>query len=158
VKSVSKIWGADTFKWFILSLIAGVTVTIVCLVYGLIAATFPLALLLFFFVLLFAFALNALVQAGANPGLREMKEQPDFWLSSIYNAWLYVHDKESWAGYASLFSFLLAVPLGSLSGGAILVMKNVSSSILWASWLAGIFLLFSIAMVAPIAIIWWLEI
>ena len=114
-------------------------------VYGLSATVFPAVFLLFFFVFLFSFAFGASVQEGSNPGLYEMKE-PDFWTSAIYNAWLYVTDKESWALHTFLFSYLLTVLLGSLSGGIALSMSKAASSVYWASWLAGIFLSFSIGM------------
>jgi len=132
--------------WLGLSLVATVTVIIFGFVYGLSATVFPALFLLFFFVFLFAFAFRASVQAGSNPGLYRMQE-PDFWLSSVYDAWLYVTDMESWAVHVSLFSYLVAVFLGSVCGGIVLSMSKTTPSVCWASWFVGIFFSFSIAMV-----------
>jgi hypothetical protein len=139
--------------WLALFLIAGAAVLIVCFVYGWAAVTFPILLVLGFFGAFSLIAVNASIQASANPGLEKLDE-PDFWLSGIYNAWLYVNDRESWASYASLWSYLLGAFLGSIFGVIILFFENVTFSASIASWLAGMFLVLSIAILVATSDHW----
>ena len=139
-------------KSLVLFLIACAAVLTVCFVYGWAAVTFPSLLVLGFFGSFASMTFNASIQASANPGLGKL-EEPDYWLSRIYNAWLYVHDIESWASYASLWSCVLGALLGSFFGGLIL-RGNVTFSMSIASWLAGMFLMLSIAILLVTSDYW----
>jgi len=125
-------------------LIAAITVLIVCYVYGLVTIIYPLVLTLCFSAIFLAEAIDASFQASVNPGLKNVEES-SFWFSRIYNAWLYVKDKEGWALYASFISYILGTLLGSVFGWIITNSWNVSSSTSFASWLSGMFLMLSIA-------------
>jgi MFS family permease len=139
--------------WLALFLIAGAAVLIVCFVYGWAAVTFPILLVLGFFGAFSLIAVNASIQASANPGLEKL-EEPDYWLSGIYNAWLYVTDRENWASDASLWSYLLGAFLGSIFGIIILFFGNVTFSLSIASWLSGMFLALSIAILVATSDYW----
>jgi len=137
--------------WLVLFLIAVAAVLIVCFVYGWAAVTFPILLVLSFFGVFLSLADDASRQARANPGLENLYE-PDYWLSRIYNAWLYVNNQEKWASYASLWSCLWGVLIGSLFG--VLFFRNVTFSVSIASWLAGMFLVLSIAILVATSGYW----
>jgi hypothetical protein len=131
--------------WLTLFLIAGITVLIVCFVHGLVAIIYPLILTFCFLGVFLCEAFDASFQASVNPGL-ESVEESSFWFSRIYNAWLYVKDREGWALYASFISYILGAVLGSVFGVIITFSWNVSSSVSSASWLSGMFFMLSIAM------------
>lgn len=139
--------------WLLLFLIASATVLIVCFVYGWDAVTFPSLLVLGFFGVFTLFAVDALIQVRANPGLERLYE-PDYWYSSIYNAWLYVNDREEWGSYASLWSFLGGAILGSIFGERILSSGKVTVYISIASWFAGMFLELSTAILLATSGYW----
>lgn len=131
--------------WLTLFLIASITVLMVCFVHGLVAIIYPLILTFCFLGVFLCEAFDASFQASVNPGL-ESVEKSSFWFSRIYNAWLYVKDREGWALYASFISYILGAVLGSVSCAIITISWNVSSSVSSASWLSGMFFMLSIAM------------
>lgn len=139
--------------WLLLFLIASAAVLIVCFVYGWAAVTFPSLLVLGFFGVFAYLAVDASIQARANPGLERLYE-PDYWYSLIYNAWLYVNDREEWGSYASLWSFLCGAILGSIFGEIILSSGKVTFYISIASWFAGTFLELSIAILVATSDYW----
>ncbi|MFZ0965551.1 MAG: hypothetical protein WAN82_02870 [Candidatus Bathyarchaeia archaeon] len=139
--------------WLLLFLIASAAVLIVCFVCGWAAVTFPFLLVLGFFGVFALHVVNALIQVRANPGLERLYK-PDYWYSVIYNAWLYVNDREEWGSYASLWSFLGGAILGSIFGEIILSSGKVTFSVSIASWLAGMFLELSIAILVATSDYW----
>jgi len=139
--------------WLLLFLIASAAVLIVCFVYGWAAMTFPSLLVLGFFGIFAFLAVDALIQASANPGLERLYK-PNYWYSIIYNAWLYVHDREEWGSYVSLWSFVGGAILGSMFWEIILSSGNVTFSMSIASWLAGMFLELSIAILVATSDYW----
>lgn len=137
----------------ILFLIASITVLIVCSVYGLVAITYPLVLTLCFLGVFLGEDIDASLQASVNPGLENI-EEPSFWFSRIYNAWLYVKDREGWALYASFISCILGAIFGSIFGWIITNSWNVSSSVSSASWFSGMFLMLSLALLIATSDYW----
>jgi hypothetical protein len=139
--------------WLTLFLIASITVLIVCFVYGLVAIIYPLILTFCFLGAFLCEACDASFQASVNPGLKNVEES-SFWFSRIYNAWLYVKDREGWALYASFISYILGTVFGSIFGVIITFSWNVSSSVSSASWLSGMFFMLSIAMLIATSDYW----
>ena len=111
--------------WLLLFLIASAVVLILCFIYGLPGVTFPFLLVLGFFGAFASLAVNASIQAWSNSGLAKL-DKPNFWFSRIYNAWLYVNDREKWGLYASLSSYLVGAFLGTIFGGIILFSWEVT--------------------------------
>lgn len=134
--------------WLILFLIAYVAVSIVWFVYGSVGMVYPLYLTFSFLGVFSLITVNALLQAYFNPGLERL-DKPNFWFSSVYNAWYYVTDRELWAEYAVAFSCLIGALFGSLYGLLTLFYLNASYYTYIASWLSGMLLMVSIAM--PVA-------
>jgi hypothetical protein len=130
--------------WLLLFLIASAAVVIVCFVYGWAAVTFTFLLALSFFGVFACLAVDASIQARANPGLERLYE-PDYWFSRIYNAWLYATNRKEWWSYASLWSFIWGAVFGSILGEIILSPERVTLYLFIASWLAGMLLELSIA-------------
>jgi ABC-type sulfate transport system permease component len=107
---------------------------------------------LFFLGMFFMLLIGAEIQAAANPGIERI-EEPSFWFSAIYNAWLYVTDREEWAYFASLLASVLSFVFGSLFGW-ILSMHLKVSGVSLVSWLVGLYLLFSIAIFTATSRYW----
>jgi hypothetical protein len=128
----------------VLFLVAGVLVLMFNFVYGLIEFFFPLMLLFWFSIAFLGFAIRSSVQADANPGLEKV-EKPDYWLSAVYEAWLYVTDREEWALYVCLWSYVFGVLIGSAVGGLVLFHWKTDFYTSLASWFSGMFMLLSIA-------------
>jgi hypothetical protein len=131
-----------------LSLIATALFLIVGFVYGEFAFVFPVMFLICFFLMYGVYIFDAEDQAGANPELQKLPE-PSTW-SHIHNAWLYVNDSETWARYASFFSFFGGVICGSFVGMAVLTLLDVPSDALNVNsllpgWISGVFLAMSAA-------------
>jgi len=122
--------------WFITLFLAAFSVIAVCLVYGLYTVIFPFILLLAFFLFFRVYAFAASIQANAIPGIEQLDE-PDFFLSQIYMAWLYVNDRKRWAKYAAIFSYLSGAFFGSLFGILISFSLRVNFNVSFASWLLG---------------------
>jgi len=131
--------------WLTLFLIAIITVLIVCFIHGSVVIVYPLLLTFCFLGAFLAELVDASFQASVNPGLKNVTES-SFWFSRIYNAWLYVNDREGWALYASFISYIIGTILGSLFGWIITRAWNISSSISTASWFSGMFFMLSIAL------------
>jgi len=98
---------------------------------------------LFFLGIFLLLLIEAEIQAAANPGIERIDE-PNFWFSKIYNAWLYVTDREEWAYFASLLAGIFSLIFGSMFGW-ILSMHLKALSVSLVSWLVGVFLLSSMA-------------
>jgi len=129
--------------WFVPFLIATALVLMLCYVYGFVEVIYPLCITISFFGGLLGIAINASVQAGLNPGLEKLK--PSFW-SSVYNAWLYVTDRKRWRLLASAFSCIFGALVGSFFGWAWNIAWKISFSVSLASWISGMFLMLSLAM------------
>jgi len=130
--------------WPILFLIACITLLASCLFYGLVILTFPLIFLLWFSIFFLAFAIRSSVQASANPGLEEL-EEPDYWFSAIYEAWLYVTDRKGWAIHVCFWSYIIGALISLMFGGLVFFVWKTSFAVSLASWLSGMFLMLSIA-------------
>jgi hypothetical protein len=131
--------------WFTLFLIASITVLIVCFIHGSVAIVCPLVLTFCFLSAFLVELVDASFQASVNPGLKNVTES-SFWFSRIYNAWLYVNDREGWALYASFISYIIGAIFGSLFGWIITRLWNISSSVSTASWFSGMFFMLAIAL------------
>jgi hypothetical protein len=130
--------------FLVLFLVAGVLVLMFNFVYGLIELFFPLMLLLWFSIAFLGFAIRSSIQAEANPGLERM-EKPDYWFSAVYEAWLYVTDREEWAFYTCLWSYIFGALGGSGVGGLVLFHLKADFYTSLASWFSGMFMMLSIA-------------
>lgn len=132
-----------------LTFLAGAAILGTCLVFGGIAVVYPLSFLGWFSFILIGLYFNAVIQASVNPGLQNL-EHPSFWLSAVGNAYLYATDKKRWTLYVSLVAFLSGVviltPLGFIVVGRALTLNMISSLGAFASWLAGAFFSFSVAL------------
>jgi len=115
---------------------------LVCYFYGIATIIYSAILVISFFCFFYLTMLNASIQASANPGL-ERTDEPDFWFSGVYNAWLYVTDRQGWAWYASLTSYVLGALWGT-AFGALLLYRMISFETSLVCWLSGMFLDFSI--------------
>ena len=124
-------------------LIASALVLMLCSVYGFFEMIYPLSIMISFFGGFLVIAINASVQAGLNPGLEKLR--PSFW-SNVYNAWLYVTDRKRWRLLASVFSCIFGALFGSFFGWAWNIAWKVSFSVSLASWILGMFLMLSLAM------------
>jgi hypothetical protein len=131
-------------KWLILFLIACAAVFIVWYVYGLVGMVYPLCITLSFLGVFSLTTLSAVIQAYFTPGLERL-DKPNFWFSSVYNAWYYVTDREVWAAYAVGGSCLAGASLGSVYGLSPLLHWYASYPTYIASWLSGMLLMISIA-------------
>jgi hypothetical protein len=129
--------------WFMPFLIAIALVLVLCSVYGFVEIIYPLSIIISFFACFLVIAINASVQAGLNPGLEKLR--PSFW-SNVYNAWLYVTDRKRWRLLASVFSCIFGALFGSFFGWAWNMAWKVSFSVSLASWISGMFLMLSLAM------------
>jgi len=138
----------------LVTFVAFVLVILVTFLYGLVALLFPFFLVSGFFASFAVMSWNAQFQAVANPGIEKI-EEPDWFFSPIYNAWLYATDIESWAQYATIISLIAAAILGSLFGFICLSMAQATSSRgISESWLAGMFLTCLIAIDVMTADYW----
>ncbi|MFQ6086955.1 MAG: hypothetical protein ACE5OV_02935 [Candidatus Bathyarchaeia archaeon] len=126
-------------RLLIITFVAFALVVLVAISYGPAALLFPLLLVIGFFVSFAVMIFNAQIQADANPGIEKI-EKPDFWFSSIYNAWLFTNDIEGWAVYATIISLISTAFFGSLFGSLFLLMAHAAPSGIYESWLAGMFL------------------
>jgi hypothetical protein len=127
-----------------LVLIASFLVLIFSLVFGTVELLFPAMFLLWFSAFFLVFALRANIQVDANPGLKELDE-PDYWWSQVYDAWLYVADRKQWASYTCLWSCVFGGFFGSTLGvPAVLYWKPDFYASL-VSWLSGMFMMLSVA-------------
>jgi hypothetical protein len=129
--------------WFMPFLIAIALVLVLCSVYGFVEIIYPLSIIISFFACFLVIAINASVQAELNPGLENLR--PSFW-SNVYNAWLYVTDRKKWRLLASVFSCIFGALFGSFFGWAWNMAWKVSFSVSLASWISGMFLMLSLAM------------
>jgi len=120
--------------------------------YGVNAFVFPFFFVSIFFAALAVMAWNAQIQTAANPGIEKI-EEPSFWFSNIYNAWLYATDIERWAKYAAVISVFAAMVFGSLFGAFVWIAQPPSSGIS-VSWLVGMFLTVSVAFTIATADYW----
>jgi hypothetical protein len=130
-----------------LSITLGALILIFVIVksHGLHGLVFPFFLVSGFLTAFGLMAFNAQIQADANPGIEKI-EEPDFWFSSIYNAWLYTTDVERWGSYATIMSMIFGTIMGSLLGALLLFSTHASSAGIYESWAAGMFLAGSIAL------------
>jgi len=100
---------------------------------------------LFWFSIFFsALAFRSSVQADANPGLEKIDE-PDYWFSAVYEAWLYVTDRKEWAVYVCLWSYIFGAFVSLMFGGVTFFVLATSFPVSITSWLSGMFLVLSIA-------------
>ena len=129
--------------WFIPFLIASALVLMLCSVHGFVEMIYPLCIMISFFGGFLVIAINASMQAELNPGLEKLR--PSFW-SSVYNAWLYVTNRKRWRVLASVFSCIFAALFDSFFGWAWNIAWKVSFSVSIASWISGMFLMLSLAM------------
>ena len=129
--------------WFIPFLIASALVLMLCYVYGFVEIIYPLCIMISFFASFFVIAINASMQAELNPGLEKLR--PSFW-SNVYNAWLYVTNRKRWRVLASGFSCIFGALFGSFFGWAWNIAWKVSFLVSIASWISGMFLMLSLAM------------
>jgi hypothetical protein len=129
--------------WFMPFLIAIALFLMLCSVYGFVEVIYPLSIMISFFACFLVIAINASVQAGFNPGLEKLR--PSFW-SDVYNAWLYVTDRKRWRLFASVFSCIFGALFGSFFGWAWNIAWKVGFSVSLASWISGMFLMLSLAM------------
>lgn len=134
-------------KGKIVFLIGCFGVLMVCYVYGLGAATYPFMSLLWFFTFFGTLTVRAWIQESANTGIERMSE-PDWCFSSIYDAWLYVNDRKSWAVYVSILSVIGGIVLGPAFGLLLVVILKIglSQTASFFSCLSGILLMSSAAM------------
>jgi len=132
--------------WFVPFLVASALVLIVCFVQGVSAIVYPLSLTLSFFVGYLVMCFRASLQAGLNPGLKKL--EPSFW-SILYDAWLWVTDRNRWKVYACIHACIIGAITGTTFGFALLLLfKKISFSTLGTyltSWASGIFLMLTIA-------------
>jgi hypothetical protein len=136
-----------------LLLISSLIVTFtVCLFLGTAVLIYPLTFTLFFLGIFLSFLIGAKIQAAAIPGIENIDE-PDFWFSRIYNAWLYVTDREEWAYFTSFLAGIFSFIFGSLFG-SILSMDSRVLNVLLVSWLVGVFHLFSMAIFTATSRYW----
>jgi len=124
----------------------------VCLLFGMAAVIYSAVLSLFFAVFFGAIWWGSVIQSEANPGIENI-EDPSFWWSRIYMAWLYVTDTETWAAYACLFSCLFATLFGSLFGTLVLYQTG-NLQIAWVSWSSGMFLMVTLAIFVATSDTW----
>jgi hypothetical protein len=98
----------------------------------------PIFLLAFVLTLGFTAYFDSL-QAKSIPGITTLKE-PDFFFSGIFMAWLYVNDKQRWARYAALVSYLLGILWSSLFAIPIALSLKLELSVLLATLVFGMFI------------------
>lgn len=99
---------------------------------------FSLTFSAIFLLMVLIAAFQSWIQADSTPGI-ETIEEPNFFFSPIFFAWLYVNDRERWAKYVVTSSFLFAVFLGSIVWSALFIEAVViDPSNLVGSWLIGI--------------------
>lgn len=128
--------------WLAAFLAINVAIFGACFFWGSATLLFPI---MFFFCFLFGFVLIAIrssVSADATPGLNGIDE-PDFWFSPVFMAWLYVNDEKRWAEYATILSCLAGIFGGSVLGGLIVLLLKVDFPLL--GWLLGVLWLLVIA-------------
>jgi len=131
----------DMLRMWITALIFAVASIIVAYwAYGLIAFIFPSIFVLLFFVFFGVAVFGTLIQAESIPGLEKLGE-PNFFFSRIYMAWLYVNDRERWAEYTVLYSYLADALASSLLG----ILSYFDFSKTFVSWLLGMFITLLIA-------------
>jgi glucan phosphoethanolaminetransferase (alkaline phosphatase superfamily) len=124
----------------------------VCVLFGVAAVAYSATLSLCFAIFFGAILWGSVIQSEANPGIENI-EDPSFWWSRIYMAWLYVTDTETWAAYACLFSCLFATLFGSLFGTLVLY-ETGNLQIAWVSWSSGMFLMVALALFVATSDTW----
>ena len=131
-------------KYLVLFLIACVLVLTLSYVIGFTELLFPSMFLLGFLVGFLLSAYSSSIQAEANPGLEEL-EEPDYFFSKIYDAWLYVNDRRRWASYTCLWSCVFGGLLGVMFGVPTVLNWKLDFYASLVSWLSGMFLIVSMA-------------
>jgi hypothetical protein len=124
---------------FIVVIVAAFSVIAVYWMYGSSAFIFLPLSLLFFFIFFGVRSIGDSMQANAIPGIEELQE-PNFFFSGIYMAWLYANDRERWAEYTALFSYLIGCFFGSVFGLAVSFSLGADSSASLVSWILGMFI------------------
>jgi hypothetical protein len=143
---MSKIW--------LLILFVAISCTIVTYyIYGLCVFIYPPVFLLVFFAFFGLRTLGDSIRAGAIPGIEELDE-PNFVFSGIYMAWLYANDREGWAKYAALFSYLVGAFFSSIIGLIISFSLEMGFNASLAGWLLGMFVTLLIAIKVAVSKRW----
>jgi len=143
---------------YVVFVIAVSCVSAVGVLYGLNAFVF-LATMIPMFLLFFGvgYAASSL-QAGAISGIEDLDE-PDLFFSRIYMAWQFANDRETWAKYETVFSYVFGCLLcGSIFGVIVLVTWNAENwanyTFLLPGWALGMFITLLIAIAMATSEVW----
>ena len=128
---------------FALMLSALVFVVVAAIAYGSTALIFPFTLLLMFVFLFLVLALEAYVQMQRTPGIEKLQEP--YWMSIIYNTWLFTTNRDAWAKYAATLSLVGSAIVGTMMGAIFMISIHETGPVAYVSWLTGFFLTGTIA-------------
>jgi hypothetical protein len=129
---------------FVAVIVAAFSVIAAHWMYGSSAFIFLSPILLVFFFFFGASFIGNSMQAKSILGIEELQE-PNFFFSRIYMAWLYANDRERWAEYTALFSYVIGGFFGSIFGLSISFSLGVDSSASLVSWILGMFITLMVA-------------
>ena len=115
----------------------------------------PILLLTF----LMAFKLTAFwdsIQAEAIPGIEKLDE-PDFFFSRMFMAWLYANDKQRWAKYAATFSYIVGFLFSVLIVILVSHVLKLDFDVLLIGWIFGMFMTLLLAVKIATGKRWTME-